>query len=449
MTTHYDYDLFVIGAGSGGLAASKNAAKLGKKVAICEYGLVGGTCVIRGCVPKKIMSYAGQISDTFSDAEGYGFTAPNKAINFAAFAAKRNAEIARLNQLHIRFLKESGVELIQGYGKLVNNRTISVNGKEFTAETIILATGSTPTKLPIEGAEHTLISDDLWDLTTLPKTMTVIGGGYIAVEFASIFQALGTQVHIVIRRDLILRGFDADIRTKLQEEMHKRGITFHTNVNPKSFTKNADGSVTTHLDNGENITTEITLMATGRKPHTDTLGVEFTNIKRDKSGAVKVNEHLQTNEHNVYAVGDMIDRVNLTPVAIKHGRMVTNNLYLGTNTVVDDTSPTAVFTNPPVGTVGLTEKEAADTFGQDDIHVYTSDFKPMAHQLSGRDERSFMKMIVQKSTDKVVGLHMMGRDAAEIIQGFAVAVRAGLTKKDFDATVAIHPSSAEEFVLMR
>lgn len=445
----YDYDLFVIGAGSGGLASSKNAAKLGKKVALAEYDLVGGTCVIRGCVPKKIMSYAGGYADAFKEAEGYGFKKADTNINFAEFANKRNAEIERLNKLHLKFLEEAGVELIQGRGKIVDAHTVDVDGKQYTAETIIIATGSYPTKLNIKGAENTLLSDDLWNLTELPKSMLIMGGGYIAVEFASIFNALGTDVTILIRRDYILRGFDQDIRVKLQEEMEKRGIKFILEDSPEYFEKLENGQIKTSLAKGEDVVTDHVLMATGRKPHSTNIGLENVNVKTDDAGVILVDEKLKTHEESIYALGDVIDRVNLTPVAIKHGRMITNNLYLGTDMVVDDTSPTAVFTTPPVGTVGLTQEEAEKEHGADGITVYTSGFRPMIHVLSERQEKTFMKMIVENKTDKVIGLHMMGRDAAEIIQGFAVAVRAGLTKADFDATVAIHPSSAEEFVLMR
>lgn len=444
----YDYDLLVIGAGSGGLAASKNAAKLGKKVAIIEHDLVGGTCVIRGCVPKKIMSYAGAYADTFSEAIGYGFKKNNAHIDFKTLADKRNTEIERLNRLHIKLLNDAGVDIIIGHAKFTNNYTLEVDGISYSAETILIATGGRPSKLPIQGAEHTLISDDLWHLKKLPNSMLIMGGGYIALEFASIFNALGTSVSVVIRRDLILRGFDSDIRQSLQHEMMKRGIKFYTNDTPEKFIK-TDKGVQTTLKSGEIVETEYALMATGRKPNSDTIGIENTNVTLDTDGSILVNDKLQTAQENIYAIGDVVDRVNLTPVAIKHGRMVTNNLYTNTDTTVDDASPTAVFTSPPVGTVGLTEEAAKKEFGADSINIYTSTFRPMVHVLSERDEKTFMKMIVHKDSDKVLGLHMMGRDAAEIIQGFAVAVRAGLTKADFDATVAIHPSSAEEFVLMR
>ncbi|MFT7432807.1 MAG: glutathione reductase (NADPH) [Alphaproteobacteria bacterium] len=445
--THYD--LFVIGAGSGGLAAAKNAAKYGKKVAIAEHSKVGGTCVIRGCVPKKIMSYAAGIAESISDAKGYGFDIQGAEFDFKTFANKRNAEIERLNAIHISLLEKAGVELIMGKASLKDQNTVTVNNTDYTADNIILATGGTPTLPQVTGAEHMITSDGIWDLTKLPQKMTVWGGGYIALEFTSIFAALGVKVDVIIRQEYILRGFDLCIRKHLQEEMTKRGITFHTKRTIKVVEQNKNGQFTTTLDNDEILESDLVFCALGRTSLTDNIGLESANIALNSKGEVVVNEHLHTLYDNVFAIGDMNGRVALTPVAIKHGRMVTNNLYGGTNLSVDDSAASAVFTAPPLGIVGLSEEEAVDKFGAENIQTFSEEFRPMIHVLSQRTERTLMKMVVHKETDVVLGLHMAGRDSPEIIQGFAVAVRAELTKAQFDATVAIHPSSAEEFVLMK
>ncbi|PPR19525.1 MAG: Glutathione amide reductase [Proteobacteria bacterium] len=444
--THYD--LFVIGAGSGGLAAAKNAAKYGKKVAIAESERVGGTCVLRGCVPKKIMTYAAGYADAFKEAKGYGFK-NSYEFNFAEFAQKRNAEIDRLNGIHISLLEKSGVELIMGKAKFNSENSVEVNGKTYTADKFIIAVGGTPTVPSTQGAEHMITSDEVWNLTKLPQKMVIWGGGYIAVEFASIFQSLGTEVSIIIRRDLVLKGFDEDIRKHLQNEMGKRGIKFITNTTISNVECQTSDIKIVELDNGEKIECDVVLAATGRAPQTPNIGLGLANITCNDRGYIDVSSHLLTSNANVYALGDVIGRVELTPVAIKHGRMVTNNLYGNLNQTVDDASPTAVFSSPPLGVVGLTEAESIEKFGTENIEIYTEEFRPMIHVLSERTERVLMKMIVHKTERTVIGLHMAGKDAAEIIQGFAVAVRAGLTKEQFDATVAIHPSSAEEFVLMK
>lgn len=444
--THYD--LFVIGAGSGGLAAAKNAAKYGKKVAIAESERVGGTCVLRGCVPKKIMTYAAGYADAFQEAKGYGFKS-DYTFNFSEFVQKRNAEIDRLNGIHLSLLEKAGVELIMGKAKFNSEKSVEVNGKTYTADKFIIAVGGTPSIPNVEGAEHMITSDGVWQLNQLPKKMVVWGGGYIGVEFASIFQALGTEVSIVIRRDLVLNGFDEDIRKHLQTEMEKRGIQFIQNTTISNVKCQTSDTKIVELENGKKIECDVVLAATGRSPQTPDIGLDTANITTDNKGYIEVSSHLLTSNEDVYALGDVIGRVELTPVAIKHGRMVTNNLYGNLNQYVDDTSPTAVFSSPPLGVVGLSEADSIDKFGQENIEVYIEEFRPMIHVLSQKTERILMKMIVHKYERTVLGLHMAGRDAAEIIQGFAVAVRAGLTKEQFDATVAIHPSSAEEFVLMK
>lgn len=443
------YDLFVIGAGSGGLAAAKNAAKYGKKVAIAESKAIGGTCVLIGCVPKKIMTYAGAYADSFEESKGYGFE-NSFEFNFSGLVQKRNKEIKRLEELHSTLLQKSGVkDILLGKATFIDEKTVEVNGKKHTADKFIIAVGGKPDTPCVNGNEHLSTSDDIWHLTELPKKMVIWGGGYIGVEFASIFNALGSDVTIVIRRDFILKGFDGDIRKHLQNEMEKRGIKFKTECTIRSIKSSKNNLKLATLDNNETLEADFILAATGRIPQTSGIGLENANIKTDTKGYITVSNHLQTSNSNVFAVGDATGRVELTPVAIKHGRMVTNNLYRELKQSVDDTSPTAVFTTPPLGVVGLTEEEAIEIYGVENIEIYTEEFRPMIHVLSERKERTLMKMIAHKQNDKVLGLHMAGRDAAEIIQGFAVAVRAGLTKKQFDATIAIHPSSAEEFVLMK
>ncbi len=444
--THYD--LFVIGAGSGGLAAAKNAAKYGKKVAIAEADRVGGTCVLKGCVPKKIMSYASHYADSLSEAKGYGFDIQH-TFDFKTFAQKRNDEIDRLNGIHLSLLEKAGVELIMGHAAFKDPHTVTVDGQDHTADHFVIAVGGTPTVPEIEGAEHMITSDGVWQLDSLPKSMVVWGGGYIGVEFASIFQSLGTEVTVVIRRQNVLAGFDEEISAFLQDEMTKRGIQFITGDTIEHVTTNKDGVKTAHLKSGKALEAEVVLAATGRVPHTQKLKLENAHITCNNKGFVEVSKQLLTTNNKVYAAGDVTGRVELTPVAIKHGRMVTNNLYGNHNQTVDDAAPTAVFTNPPLGVVGLTEQQAVEKYGSKNIEVYKEEFRPMIHVLSQKTERVLMKMIVHKTERTVLGLHMAGRDAAEIIQGFAVAVRAELTKEQFDATVAIHPSSAEEFVLMK
>lgn len=445
---NYDYDLFVIGAGSGGLAAAKRATLNGATAAVCENSKVGGTCVIRGCVPKKIMSYAGNIADTLEDAKGYGFDVSVKGFDFGSFVAKRNAEIDRLNNLHITLLEKAGVDLHLGHGEIIDKHTVKVADKTFTAKNIMIATGGRATKLNIPGAELGMTSDGLWELNELPKRMVVMGSGYIAVEFASIFNAIGTEVHLVFRKDYLLTNFDRDCRIFLQEELEKRGIIFHTEQNPVSIEKSNNGLVL-NTDQNKSIEADVMLFATGRSPIVDNIGLDKVGIETFK-GAITVNDKLQTNVENIYAVGDVTDRVNLTPIAIRDGRLVSDNLFKGTHKEIDDENvPTAVFTTPPVGTVGLTEAEAIELHGEDNVRTSTAKFRPMLYVLPNRDEKAFMKLVIRKEDDVVLGCHMVGRDAAEIIQGFGVAIKMGATVADLNKTIAIHPSSAEEFVLMQ
>ena len=445
----FDYDLFVLGAGSGGLACAKRAARYGARVAIAEADKVGGTCVIRGCVPKKMMVNAAQLAESLVDARGYGFNLAPPTFDFSAFVSKRDAEVARLNALHIRLLEEAGVTLHLGRAVLADAHTVQVGSQSFTAAHILIAVGGTPTRPDLPGFEHAMTSDQLWALNTLPQDLIVIGGGYIGCEFASIFQALGTQVTLALRHPHPLNHFDPAIQTEVSAAMTARGLTLATDFNANRLSPAADGTYTLHSTDGRQLTSRHILAATGRAPNTHGLGLEALGLELTSSGAIVTDAHGTTHVPHIYALGDCVDRANLTPVAVRDGRILAERLFnKGQQTPTYDTIATAVFTLPPVGTVGLTEPEAHAQYGADAIATYTARFTPMVHSLSGRAEKVFMKMLVHKASDKVLGLHMVGRDAAEIIQGFAVPLTMGATKADFDRTVAIHPTSAEEFVTL-
>lgn len=441
------YDLIVLGAGSGGLAAAKRATSHGKKVLIIEQDRVGGTCVIRGCVPKKIMSYAANYADHLQDMQGYGFAVPDTPIDFSTFVTKRNAEVARLEKIHTDNLAKAEVEIAYGQAVFKDVHTVQVGTQTYQADHFIIATGGRPFMPSIEGKEHAIVSDGVFELTDLPKRLAIVGGGYIGVEFASIFNALGSKVELIIRRNTMLGGFDDDIRDALTEEMHKRGITCHPICNVEKLTKNSDG-VCVALDTGKELCVDTILFATGRVPNTDGLGLEVAGIDLDKRGAIVVNDKLQTNQPHIYAIGDVTNRVNLTPVAVRDGRMVAENLFNeGTQTTDDANIATAVFTSPPLGVVGLTQTQAQEKLG-DDISVHHTKFRPMINVLAERDEKMFMKIIAQKSTGKLLGMHIMGRDAPEMAQLCGVLVKMGATMADLHATMPIHPSSAEELVLL-
>ena len=445
----YDFDLIVIGAGSGGLAGAKRAAQYGAKVAIIENSRVGGTCVIRGCVPKKIMSYAAHTADTLADAHGYGFNI-DASFDFAQFAEARNHEINRLEALHKTFLDKAGVTLLNGKGVLTGAHEVTIDDQQtITGKYIILATGGHPFKPPVKGAEHGFVSDGVFDLKTLPKKMVVVGGGYIGVEFASIFNALGTEVHLVLRRDVMLHGFDQDIRDHLTNEMKKRGVIFHCICNTETITPKEGGQKLVKLDTGDELLVDEVLFATGRKPNTGCLGLD---IPLCEDGSVIVNNKLQTQgEHkHIYAVGDLTNRVNLTPVAIRDGRMIAENLFNNGNLTLDDGDiPTAVFSIPPLGTCGLTEELAKQEYGEQNIKIFKTMFRPMINVLPNRDEKMFMKAIYHKKTDKLIGAHLMGRDAPEMVQFIGVCIKAGATHQHMLETMPLHPSSAEEFVLLK
>ena len=447
-TTQYDYDLFVIGAGSGGVRAARMAAGHGANVAIVEDLYFGGTCVNVGCVPKKLYVYASQFSDSFSGAAGFGWNVGSQpTFDWPTLIANKTKEISRLQSVYDNLLHNSGVNVVNGRGTIVDAHTVKVADKTYSAERIIVATGGWPFVPDVVGKEHIVTSNEIFNLPVLPKQMVIVGGGYIAVEFAGIMHGLGVDVTIFERGDKVLRGFDEDIRDFLVAEMIKKGIKFMPNTKVDRI-EHVDAGFTVHATTGETVGTDLVMYATGRVPNTKNLGLENLGVALDKVGAIIVNEDYQTNVPSIYALGDVTNRVNLTPVATAEGMFLVNKLYANKAGAVDyENIPTAVFSQPSIGTVGLTEAQAREKFS--DIDVYKTDFKPMKNTLSGSSERTFMKMLVVRSTDKVVGMHMVGPEAGEIIQGFAVAIRAGATKAIFDSTIGIHPTAAEEFVTMR
>lgn len=446
--SNYDYDLLTIGAGSGGVRASRMAAQKGARVAVCEEDRVGGTCVLRGCVPKKLLVYASEYSSEFSDAEGFGWTVPKAQMDWPKLIETKNKELTRLNGIYNNILSSNGVETILGRGTVIDDHTVEIAGKRYTAERILIAVGGWPTLPKLPGIEHAITSNEALELPELPRRMVIVGGGYIAVEFAGIFAGLGVEVTEIIRADRLLRGFDDDLRSELEREMTKRGINVLCSTTVESITKKGNHYELT-LGDGETLETDCVMYATGRKPKVDGLGLENAGVELNDKGAIKVNQNYQTNVKSIYAVGDVTDRVCLTPVALAEGQALVNHLY-GDEKDADvdyENIASAVFSQPPLGTVGLTEAQARERYGK--VDVYTSGFKALKHTLTGRDERTFMKLIVEPKSDKVVGVHMMGPDAAEIMQGIGIAMKCGATKAQFDATVGIHPSAAEEFVTMR
>ena len=445
----YDYDLFVIGAGSGGLASSKRAASYGAKVAIAENDLVGGTCVIRGCVPKKLMVYGSRFSHLYKDAVGYGWSEVEPSFDWHKLIDAVNTEVLRLNKLHISFLEKAGVELIQEYAKFIDPHTIEVGDRKVTAEKILIAVGGKPEKIDIPGIEYCITSREMFHLKEQPKRMAVWGGGYIGVEFAGILNGVGTEVTQIIRRDSILRGFDQDICSNIQEGMAKHGINFRPNTNVEKIEKVSEGlKVYLSGENAEPLIVDTLLCATGRKPNLAGLNIENAGVETLR-GAVAVSNNCRTTQPNIYAIGDCIDKANLTPVAIAQGRAFADTEFGNiSRTVSLENIPTAVFSEPEAGTVGLTEAAAKEKFGNS-VKCYRAKFRPMFHSLTGADEKVMVKLVVESNTERVLGVHMVGKDAAEIIQGMAIAINMGATKADFDRTIAIHPSTAEEFVTLR
>jgi glutathione reductase (NADPH) len=446
----YDYQLFVIGGGSGGVRAARIASSLGARVAIAESHRYGGTCVIRGCVPKKLLVYAAHFAEDFADANGFGWSVPPVEFSWSKLIAAKDGEISRLSGLYEDNLVGSNVSVLYGSACLVDPHTVVVDGQRITAEHILIATGGTPFMPTIPGIEHAITSNEIFDLPELPRRVLVVGGGYIAVEFAGILNGMGAKVTLCYRGDQVLRGFDVDIRAHLQAEMVKKGITVSLRQDVAQIDKLSDGSLRVGFADSATPSIEVdaVLYATGRLPNTQGLGLEALGVAMHSSGGIKVDAFGKTNIDSVHAVGDVTNRITLTPVAIREGAALAQTLF-GLAPVAADltTVPSAVFSHPPVGTVGLTEAQALSQHGE--VHVYTSTFRNMRHTLSGRDERTLMKLIVDSASQRVLGAHMVGTDAPEIIQGLAIAIRMGATKADFDATVALHPSAAEEFVTMR
>jgi glutathione reductase (NADPH) len=449
-TMAYDYDLFVIGAGSGGIATARRAAEYGARVGIAEYDRLGGTCVNRGCVPKKLMVYASHFPALFEEARGYGWSEVNSSLDWDTMITAVNNEVDRLNGIYQRMLDGSKVEVFRSRAKFLDSHTLEVGDRKITADKILIAVGGVPHRPNILGIEHAITSDDIFHLKTQPKRIVILGGGYIGCEFACILNGMGTEVTQILRGDLILRGFDEDLRTDIQAGMKHHGVNIINNVQLIAIEKSADG-VMVSVGKGDTAETVIadavSLAAVGRKPNTHNLGLENTKVKT-RDGAILVDRYSHTAEDHIFAVGDCTDNINLTPVAINEGRALADTVFGGQSRIMTyDNVPTAVFTTPEAATVGLSEAEAREQY--DDVKIFRTRFRPMYYTLAGKDEKTMMKLIVDAKTDRVLGAHMVGDHAGEIIQGVAIALKMGATKAQFDATVGIHPSSAEEFVTMR
>ncbi len=448
----YDFNLFVIGGGSGGIATARRAAQYGAKVGVAEFGRLGGTCVNRGCIPKKLLVYASRFPDVFEESQGYGWSPLSSILDWHKLITAVEAEVKRLNGVYQRMLDNSNVQVFPVYAKLLDPHTIEVGESKISADKILIAVGGVPEKPDIPGIEHMLVSDDMFKLPQQPKRVVIVGGGYIGVEFACILHGLGSEVVQIIRRDQILRGFDEDLCTEVQEAMIKHGIRILTGTCPKSIEKTSEG-LKLFLE-GENssevvLADAIGLAATGRKPNLDNLGLENAGVEVIQ-GAIAVDQYSRTSQANIYAVGDCTDRINLTPVAINEGRAFADTEFGGQPRLMShENVPSAIFSTPEAATVGLTEVQAKAQYGEEAIQVYRSRFRSMYYVLPDKDEKTLMKLVVHRESDRVLGAHMVGEHAAEIIQGIAIAIKMGATKADFDATVGIHPSSAEEFVTMR
>jgi len=446
----HDVDLFVIGAGSGGVRAARIAASYGAKVMIAEEYRVGGTCVIRGCVPKKLLVYASRFADEFEDAAGFGWTLPEPSFHWPTLIANKDREIARLEAAYTATLERNKVALVKSRAVLEDAQTVclTATGQRVTAKTILIATGAWPHMGPdIPGRDNVISSNEAFHLKELPKRVVIQGGGYIAVEFACIFAGLGSDVTLVYRGENILRGFDDDVREHLRNEMRKRGITVTCGHTVAAVEKSGD-EYTVQLSDRTEIACDKVMFAIGRRPNVKGLGLEVLPVKIHEHGGIEVDEYSRTSVPSIYAVGDVINRVNLTPVAIREGHAFADTVYGGKPTPVDHTNvPTAVFSEPEVGVIGLTETQARERCAI--LDVYKTTFRPMKATLSGRDTRSFMKVLVDGTTDRVVGCHIVGPDAGELIQVIGITVKMGATKADFDATMAVHPTAAEELVTLR
>jgi glutathione reductase (NADPH) len=443
----YDFDLFTIGGGSGGVRASRMAAQFGAKVALAEERYLGGTCVNVGCIPKKLFVYASEFSEAFADSAGFGWSLGERSFNWNTLLANKDREIARLNGVYEKVLTDNGVRILRARATLADAHTVMVGSERYSARHILIATGGWPTTPSIPGGELAITSNEAFFLPQFPARAIIVGGGYIGLEFAGIFHGLGAQLTVVHRGDLFLRGFDDDVRRALAVEIGKRGIELRFNSQVERIEKLSHGIRAT-LNNGAFLETDLIMFATGRTPNTHDLGLERAGVELNKQGAVAVDAYSRSSVANIYAVGDCTDRMQLTPVAIAEGQAVAETLFHGNPKTPDyENVPTAVFSQPPIGTVGLTEAQARERYPA--IDVYQSNFRPLKHTLSGRDEHSFMKLVVDRKTDRVLGCHMLGTDAGEIIQGLAIALKCGATKAQFDATIGTHPTAAEEFVTLR
>lgn len=445
--SQHDFDLFVIGGGSGGVRAGRISGGYGAKVAVAEEYRYGGTCVIRGCVPKKLLVYGSQFAHDFEDAAGFGWTVGERSFDWATMIANKDKEIARLEGIYRKLFENAGAKTFDGRATLKDAHTVLIGNKTVTADKILIATGGHPVKPAIPGAELMITSNEAFHLKQQPKRIVVVGGGYIALEFAGIFNGFGSDVTVLYRGEQILRGFDEDIRNHLAGELVKSGIDLRCKTDLTKVEKTGD-ALLVHLTDGSTLEVDAVMAATGRKPNTDGLGLEAIGVRTDASGAVVVNEYSRSSVENIYAVGDVTNRINLTPVAIREGHCFADTVFGNKPRSPDHRDvPAAVFSQPPVGTVGLSETDARKEYGE--VDVYRTSFKPLKATVSGRDERVMMKLVVDAKTDRVVGAHMVGEDAGEIMQGIGIAIKAGATKADFDATIGIHPTAAEEFVTMR
>jgi glutathione reductase (NADPH) len=443
----FDYDLFTIGAGSGGVRASRISASYGARVAVAEESDLGGTCVNLGCIPKKLFVYASHFRDDFEDAAGYGWSVGERSVDWSKLLANKDREIARLNEIYRKLLSDAGVDLLDGRARVVDPHTVEVAGKRVTAENILVATGGRPVVPEIPGIELAITSNEAFHLSVLPERAIVVGGGYISVEFAGIFHGLGVDTTQLYRGPLFLRGFDDDLRQALASQMRSNGLDLRFDANIASIAKSSGGLCAT-LEDGSTLEADVILYATGRSPNTREIGLEEAGVALNGKGAVSVDEFSRSSVPSIWAIGDATDRINLTPVAIHEGMCLASTLFADQPSRPDHSNvASAVFSQPPIGTVGLAEAAARDAYGE--IDVYRSSFRPLKHTLTGRDEITMMKLVVDRASDRVVGVHMLGPEAGEIIQGFAVALKCGATKAQFDATIGIHPTLAEEFVTLR
>jgi glutathione reductase (NADPH) len=446
---NHDYDLFVIGAGSGGVRASRLAAMTGAKVLVAEEHRVGGTCVIRGCVPKKFMVYASEYSKAFETARGYGWTVPETTFDWPRFLMAKDNEIARLSGIYVRNLQNAGAELVHGKARLVDRHTVEVEGRgKVTADKILVSTGGRPW-MPhdLPGIEHAITSNEAFHFEQLPKRVVVVGGGYIALEFACIFNGLGVDTTVVHRGPNVLRGFDDDIRSHVAEEMEAAGVKIRLGTQLNRIEKTAGGLVA-HCVDGHVLETDVVMFAVGRVPYTDDLGLQAAGVELTETGAVKVDEYSRTNVDNIWAVGDVTDRINLTPVAIREGAAFAQTVFYDTPTTFDhDMVASAVFTQPQVGSVGLSEADARHKHGK--VDIYLSKFRPMKETFYGGHQRALIKLVVEQGSERILGCHVVGPDAGEIIQMAAISLKMGVTKPQWDSTCAVHPTLAEELVTMR